>query len=487
MSIDNLSINEVLKRIRHGNLPQDMLNSLPRSALQQLQQLLTPKMTKYIPHKPTPKQAAFLLLPNREAFYGGAAGGGKSEALLMAALQYVDVPGYRAILIRRTYTDLALPGALMDRAAEWLEPYKKLGEVRWDEKEKTWEFYIKDGGKATLTFGYLEHANDKYRYQGAEFQFIGFDELTQIRKSDYLYMFSRLRRLKNANVPLRIRAASNPGGEGHDWVKERFLEKGFEENRVFIPATMYDNPYLDIEEYEAALDELDPITRAQLKEGNWNVKHGGSLFDRNWFEIVNYIPEGLRYVRYWDLAATEKKPGKDPDYTVGLLLGEANGIFYVVDVIRFRKTPAETEDIVRRTAERDGYAVRIFIEEEPGSSGKITIDHYARNVLKGYAVWGNRETGSKILRAQPVSAAAEKGYIKIVKAPWNTAFLDELEAFPNVNHDDQIDALSGAFRMLTKKPTAFAIPVGVGGGSSYWHSRLSDEPTYILLRRGGVM
>src|SRR5690606_3181408 len=153
MSIDNSSINEVLKRIRHGNLPQDMLNSLPRSALQQLQQLLTPKMTKYIPHKPTPKQAAFLLLPNREAFYGGAAGGGKSEALLMAALQYVDVPGYRAILIRRTYTDLALPGALMDRAAEWLEPYKKLGEVRWDEKEKTWEFYIKDGGKATLTFG----------------------------------------------------------------------------------------------------------------------------------------------------------------------------------------------------------------------------------------------------------------------------------------------------------------------------------------------
>ena len=81
---------------------------------------MTPKLTKYIPHKPTVKQAAFLLLPHIEAFYGGEPGGGKSDALLMGALQYVDVPGYAAILFRRTFQDLALPGALMDRSKDWL-------------------------------------------------------------------------------------------------------------------------------------------------------------------------------------------------------------------------------------------------------------------------------------------------------------------------------------------------------------------------------
>jgi len=176
-----------------------------------LRSALTPRMTKYIPHKPTPKQAAFLLLPVREAFYGGAAGGGKSDALLMAALQYVDMPGYSAILFRRTFSDLALPGALLERSTEWLKPT----DAKWDDNKKTWHF----PSGATLTFGYLEHENDKYRYQSSEFNFIGFDELTQFTESQYRYLFSRLRRLKGSEVPLRMRAASNPGGEGHEWVR----------------------------------------------------------------------------------------------------------------------------------------------------------------------------------------------------------------------------------------------------------------------------
>jgi hypothetical protein len=81
-----------------------------------------PALAKYCPHDPSlnPRQAAFLWLPNREAFYGGAAGGGKSDAVLAGALQYADVPGYAAILFRRTYTDLSLPGAIMARSEEWL-------------------------------------------------------------------------------------------------------------------------------------------------------------------------------------------------------------------------------------------------------------------------------------------------------------------------------------------------------------------------------
>ena len=121
----------------------------------------------YIPHKPTPKQLAFLMLDNSEALFGGAAGGGKSDALLMAALQYVNVPGYAALLLRKSYTDLALPGALMDRAKAWLMPT----DARWRDSSKTWQF----PSGATLTFGYLEHMGDEYRYQSTEFQMIGFD------------------------------------------------------------------------------------------------------------------------------------------------------------------------------------------------------------------------------------------------------------------------------------------------------------------------
>ena len=133
--------------------------------LTSLQGMLTPRLTKYIPITPTPKQTAFLLMNNtKEILYGGAAGGGKSVAQLAAALQFVDIPGYSAILFRKTYADLSLPGALIDMSKQWLMPFVERKEVKWSEKEKQ---YVFPSG-ATLNFGYLESANDAYRYQGAE-------------------------------------------------------------------------------------------------------------------------------------------------------------------------------------------------------------------------------------------------------------------------------------------------------------------------------
>lgn len=397
----------------------------------------------WIPHDPTPKQAEFLLLPHREAFYGGAAGGGKSDALLMAALQYVDVPGYAAILFRRTYADLSLPGALMSRSHEWLDGTA----ARWRDSMKTWIF----PSGATLSFGYLETENDKYRYQSAEFQFIGFDELTQFTETQYRYLFSRLRKLKGFDVPLRMRAASNPGGIGHEWVKQRFIIEGEKKGRPFIPARLDDNPYLDREEYIQSLNELDPVTRAQLLKGDWTARQAGNLFRREWFEIVDDYPADARKVRYWDLASTEPtKPGQDPDWTVGALVAEKNGIFYIVDIKRTRTTPKGVEALIQQTAELDGRGVDIYMEQEPGSSGVNTIDHYRRQVLKGYSFRGHKTTGSKELRAHPVSSAAEAGNVKLVRGTWINDFLDEAEIFPNGTHDDQIDAVSGAFEMLTQ-------------------------------------
>ncbi len=230
------------------------------------------RLNKYMPHLPTPKQAAFLLLRHQEAFYGGAAGGGKSDALLMAALQYVDVPGYSAILFRRTFTDLMLPDAIMDRAATWLSGT----DARFSAATRQWRF----PSGATLTFGYLAHENDKYRYQSAQFQFIGFDELTQFRESQYLYLFSRLRRLEDSNVPVRMRSASNPGGVGHDWVKQRFIVEGRAAGRIYIPASLVDNPFLDQETYRQSLEQLDHVTRSQLLNGNWDEAQG-NLFRRD--------------------------------------------------------------------------------------------------------------------------------------------------------------------------------------------------------------
>ena len=222
----------------------------------------------FCPHEPTPRQAEFLKLDCLEALYGGAAGGGKSDALLMAALQYVSVPNYAALVLRRTYADLSLPGAIMDRAKEWLIPRG----IDWNDKEKRFTF----PSGATLTFGYLDTSRDRFRYQGAELQFIGLDELTQWGETDYRYLLSRLRRLEGSQIPIRARAASNPGGQGHAWVKKRFVDPG--SGRAFVPATLNDNPHLDAVAYRASLAQLDSQTRRQLEHGEWVQDASGLVY-----------------------------------------------------------------------------------------------------------------------------------------------------------------------------------------------------------------
>jgi predicted phage terminase large subunit-like protein len=359
----------------------------------------------------------------------------------MAALQYVDVPGYAALLLRRTYQDLALEGALMDRAASWLRGT----DAQWSEVNKRWQF----PSGATITFGYLANEQDKYRYQSAEFQFIGFDELTQFTESQYTYLFSRLRRNKTADVPLRMRAASNPGGVGHGWVRQRFIVEGFAKGRPFIPATLEDNEAIDRDEYDKALANLDPVTRLQLRTGNWDVTPDGALFQREWFRVVETAPSDMRRVRFWDKAATKPKPNTDPDWTAGALVGRsADGQFYICDIRRLRDTPLQVEKTIRQTAQMDGVGVSVYMEQEPGSSGVDTIDRYTREVLVGFAFYGVRSTGNKIERAQPVASQAEAGNVLLVRSPWVNDFLDEVTTFPLTGHDDQVDAVSGAVSEL---------------------------------------
>lgn len=269
--------------------------------------LLDPPPARWVPHDPHPPQRAFLDVVELEALYGGAAGGGKSDALLMAALEHVHVPGYAALLLRRTFPDLNQPGALIPRSKEWLSATT----ARWNSNEHRW--YFPSG--ATLTFGHLQHEDDKLQYQGAEYQFVGFDELTQFTESQYSYLASRLRRPGTgplSTVPLRLRGATNPGGPGHRWVRRRLIDRLPNPDdpedtpekcaaRRFVPAKLADNPSVDQAAYVRSLAALDPQTRLQLLNGDWNAREPG-----DWV-----IPVGLDEVGALGAAmAAERKAGQ---------------------------------------------------------------------------------------------------------------------------------------------------------------------------------
>lgn len=297
------------------------------------------KWSKYIPHNPTKKQLLALQNNSKELLYGGALGGGKSDYLLMCGLQYADVPGYATALFRRSLSDLKLPGALLDRARDWLQPHLKSkshpsNDVTYVGSEHTYYFKTRNpdgtiGIPARLCFCYIGEANAKDRYQSAEFQTIGFDELSQWdTMADYKFMTTRLRKTvckkhgkrpdgkpnyikgcaecdMKKMIPTRIRAATNPGGRGGRALMNHYhiipdptkykdkreaiaammndIKVDFvsaHPKRAFVPAFIDDNPYLDQTDYDEFLNDLDPLLRSQLRDGNW-LARADSRFKRH--------------------------------------------------------------------------------------------------------------------------------------------------------------------------------------------------------------
>jgi predicted phage terminase large subunit-like protein len=173
----------------------------------------------------------------------------------------------------------------------------------------------------------------------------------------------------------------------------------------------------------------------------------GGMFQRGDFEIVDAVPAGGRRVRAWDFAASKPKPGRQPDWTVGLKMLMVSETFYVEDVIRGRWSPAKVETLLRNTASQDGQLVTVRQPQDPGSAGKSDAETKVRK-LAGYSVVTKPPTGDKATRARPASAQAEAGNVKLLRGPWNEAFLDEVCAFPNAMFDDQVDAFADALNEL---------------------------------------
>lgn len=177
----------------------------------------------------------------------------------------------------------------------------------------------------------------------------------------------------------------------------------------------------------------------------------GDLFKRSSFKFVDAVPRDAKRLRYWDRGAT----AGGGDYTVGTLLAYADGRIYVEDVVRGQWSTNERDRIIEDTADADADAyaygaVPQWFEQEPGSSGVDVIRGFQRR-LAGYAVWGDRVTGSKETRAEPFAAQVEAGNVYVKRAAWNHAWIEELCAFPTGKHDDQVDSVSGAFNRLLER------------------------------------
>lgn len=458
------------------------------------------------PLRPQPgPQEMFLSTSADVAIYGGAAFGGKTFAMLLEATRHSDNKDFGSVIFRRTTPAITQEGGLWSSSEEVFprlgaEPRK--GDLQW-----TFE------SGSVCQFAHLQHDKDKFTWQGAQVAMFGFEELTQFLASQFWYMFSRNRNTR-AGVDPYIRATCNPDPDS--WVKELIQwwldpETGYaipersgvirwmcryrneilwadskddlmeqfdhlpEDRRpipksfTFIASSFKDNKLGMAADpnYIANLSMLPEVEREQLMHGNWNIKPAaGDFFKEDWFEVVDRLPPDtvFAWVRYWDRAATAPSTSNpDPDYTAGLKLckDRATGDYYVVDLQHERKDAGGVLALIKGTAQADKVFVPVALEHDPAQAGKAEMAMYQRE-LAGFDVRPIPKTQSKEVMWRVASAQARGGKIKVLRAPWNKAFFNELVNLPKGAHDDIADTLGGGVAFLELDNTQPAAGASVG-------------------------
>lgn len=435
-------------------------------------------------------QERFLSTTADIAIYGGAAGGGKTFALLMEPLRYINTRDYRAVIFRRNYTQITVSGGL------WEESMSIYGGIKGAVSGKSPKHHWSFSGKSMLNFDYLGRDEDLQKWQGSQITFIGFDELTHFTERQFFYMLSRNR--STCGVKPYVRATCNPDADSWvakliEWwidpetgypIKERsgklrymarqneeiiwgdtkkeLTGKGISSTKIksvtFIASTLQDNQMLMQLDpsYLANLEALPLVERERLLHGNWKIKAAAGLFFKR-TQVGNMlaaIPKDIRaFVRAWDFAATSEDEEGDPAYTAGVLMGRrSDGRFIVIDVINVRMSAGEVRKLVKQTAAIDNARygnVHIRLPQDPGQAGKAQAQSFI-TMLAGYAVKALPVSGDKETRAEPVAAQWQAGNFDITIGSWNEDYLSQLENFPKSKYKDMVDATSDAFTELVQ-------------------------------------
>lgn len=472
-------------------------SSLVEDGLQRASAQLRPApvqaLTSLLPQVGKPQPGPQQLFDQTDAdiaILGGAAGGGKTWALLREPVRHAHNAKFGAVIFRRTYPQITNEGGMWDESELM---YGHLGAVP-RESSVQWEF----PSGASVKFAHMQHEKDKESWKGAQIPLIGFDQLEDFTESQFFYMLSRNR--STSGVRPYIRATCNPDADS--WLAD-FLawwidpETGYPiaeragkvrwfvrvegviiwgdspeellrehpgqkpKSVTFIPAKLEDNQVLEEIDpgYRANLMALPFVERERLLGGNWKIRPmAGLVFNRAHFEIVDAVPADLVVVRYWDKAGTDESENPGAAFSAGVKMGYSRStkMYYVLDVIRGQWSALKRKQVMKQAAELDGRAVAIWTEQEPGSGGKESAQATVTD-LAGWNVRKEPVTGDKITRAQPLAAQVQAGNVKLLRGAWNEAFLVELHGFPSAKLKDQVDAAAGAFNKLSAPTlTAFA-------------------------------
>ncbi|HWQ32556.1 MAG TPA: phage terminase large subunit [Blastocatellia bacterium] len=449
-----------------------------------------------IDYSPQPgPQTAFLQSQADIVIYGGGAGGGKSVALLLEALRNVHVPGFTAVIFRRTRPEITKPGGIWDEAGKIYPHAPFFGEPNQSELEYRFP------SKAKIKFAAIQHRNDLTEWQSAQIALIEFDELTTFEEEMFWFMPSRNRTTCGVKTPY-IRAGCNPDPDSFVakliawWIdqetgyaipercgvirwfvrlnneilwadhKQQLLEQFGPDcqpmSLTFIRSLVYDNQILLRQNpgYLAGLKGMPLVERERFLGGNWKIRPAaGKVFNREWFDIVDEINipyKGGVLCRFFDFAATQKELKKDdPDFTAGvLMLATSDQQYFVLDVIARQLGPADVETLFDSTVRSDkaladklGLPYRARWEVEPGSAGRREAWRLTTK-LAGIDAVGVPARGDKLERARPLATQCQVRNIRLKRAAWNDAFLNHMHAIPDGPHDDIMDATSGAFDEL---------------------------------------